>query len=219
MFKKLSTIAATTILVGALAAPAMAAPATPAQHGTDPVAGRMVGVSVHDNVLDIGTSQSVSFTWDGGYSITSGQPWGGVSTGSGVSGGGSGLNIDVEAGRKGSPQVAQWFTSRTSTMISSAEWGADSFPRELNFAFTGTLTINGTEYPVVIGQGHSGTDNNWWIGGQGSGWGLSVFGQSVATDTAVLVTPDGEYTILAEAAMVNQIGVGLTSDLDEPIRY
>lgn len=209
MFKKLSTIAATTVLLGALAAPAMAAPATPAQQHAGTATTHLVGVSQHDNELDLQSAQSVSFDWDGGYSITSGQPWGGVTSG----GDGDGIAIHAEAGRKASTDVASWFNSRSSMSINTAEWGADSSPEELNFAFTGTLTINGVQYPVVIGQGHSGVDNNWWIGGQGGGWTESVFGQTVGSATPVLITPDGEYTVLAEEAMTDQFGVGLASDL------
>jgi hypothetical protein len=52
---------------------------------------------------------------------------------------------------------------------------------------TGTLTINGTSYPVTIGQGSDGVHNNWWIGGPN--WTLHV-GYGVA-----VVTPDGKYLI------------------------
>lgn len=211
MFTKIATIAATAALFGALAAPAMAAPVAPAQQPVATAHTQLVGVSEHDNVLDIGSSQDVTFTWDGGYSITSGQPWGGVTVDSGTPNGG-GVTITAEAGRSGSTEVAQWFAARSSLAVADNQ-GTDNLPEELNFAFTGTLTINGEEFPVVIGQGHTGVDNNWWIGGQGAGWSDSVFGQTVATSTPVLVTPGGTYAIITELAMNNQLGIGLASDL------
>ena len=145
-----------------------------------------IDVSMHDNWVDFFPwADNVQLAFDlSDHSITSGQPWGGVSTGTDN----NTWAIDVKAGRKGSSGVADWFKSRA-----SAAWCANfpsdcpNWPSELNFAMTGTLTINGTPYPVTIGQGSTGLHNNWWIGGPG--WTLNVsFGVAV-------VTPDGKYFI------------------------
>ncbi|MFN8125180.1 MAG: hypothetical protein U0R64_01520 [Candidatus Nanopelagicales bacterium] len=211
MIKKIGTIVATIVMFGALAGPAMAAPEAHTTHHAAATTG-LVGVSEHDNVLDIESSESLSFTWDGGYSITAGQPWGGVTTGSGTPGGGSGINVTADAGRSGSSEVADWFNAR-STLAVGDDQGTDNSPEELNFAFSGTLSINGTDYPVVIGQGHSGANNNWWIGGQGTGWTASADGQTVASSVLYLITPDGEYGIGSEYGMTNQFGVAPAGDL------
>ena len=117
------------------------------------------------------------------HSITSGQPWGGVTTG--VSD--QNWGIDVKAGRHTSSSVANWFRSHASA-ATCANWpsGCPDWPSELNFAITGTITINGTGYPVTIGQGSVGLHNNWWIGGPGWSMHSTVLGDAV-------VTPDGKY--------------------------
>ncbi len=117
-----------------------------------------------------------------GYSITSGQPWGGVSTGQPDQTWG----IDVKAGRHGSSSVATWFKDHAS-VGTCTNWpsGCPEWPSELNFAMTGTITIDGANYPITIGQGSTGLHNNWWIGGPG--WTIHS-----GTDSNV-VTPDGRY--------------------------
>lgn len=102
MSRTIAALAGSVILVGALVAPAGAAmadgAATPAS-----TAAMLVSVTEHSNVVGLGANEAlpVSFTWDGGYSVTSGQPWDGVSTSQGSQVGG-GVTIDVQAGRKGS---------------------------------------------------------------------------------------------------------------------
>lgn len=103
----------------------------------------------------------VSFTWDGGYAITSPQPWTGVTTAN--SGKAQQLNLQVGAGRKGSQQVADWFNARAPYVTD--QYSNLSGPSSLNFAFSGTLTLNGLSMPVVLGQGYSAFQNMWWIGG------------------------------------------------------
>ncbi len=117
-----------------------------------------------------------------GYSITSGQPWGGVSTGQPDQTWG----IDAKAGRHGSSTPAEWFKSHASVAVCTGYTCSSAWPSELNFAMTGTLTINGTSYPITIGQGSTALGvNNWWIGGPG--WTIHS-----GTDSNV-VTPDGQY--------------------------
>lgn len=117
------------------------------------------------------------------HSITSGQPWGGVSTGTPDLDWG----IDVKAGRHGSRSVADWFRSHASVATCTADCSTN-WPSELNFAITGTITINGTGYPITIGQGSTFGKNNWWIGGPG--WTIHP-----GIDANV-VTPDGKYVFM-----------------------
>jgi hypothetical protein len=82
--------------------------------------------------------------------------------------------MSFSIGRKGSESVANWFNDR----ISASQNTFNHTAGELNFAFIGTLelTIKGnilgshqqnfTFLNVAIAQGHSGTSNNWWFGGQ-----------------------------------------------------
>jgi hypothetical protein len=59
------------------------------------------------------------------------------------------------------------------------------WPSELNFAYSGTITIDGNSYTIVIGQGNSFGRNNWWVGGPGWTVHPGVY--------ANVVTPDGKY--------------------------
>jgi hypothetical protein len=144
-----------------------------------------VGVIQHDNQFDIapdGFSPAMSYSYSGNHSITSGQPWGGVSAGMS----GSELQIVAKAGRKASDTPANWFNSNVSNAACTIA-NVYSLPSELNFAFTGTITIEGNSYPVTMGQGNSLEYNNWWIGGPG--WvfpSRTVYGE--------ISTPDRKYT-------------------------
>ncbi|MBR8654059.1 hypothetical protein KDH83_12210 [Achromobacter sp. Marseille-Q0513] len=134
----------------------------------------VLGVVSHDNYVTFQTSsiQSVRF-YLSGYTISDGQPWGGISDGQ-VDGGRQG--IVVRAGRHKTSDCAQWFISvvEGGGMIATANGTAfhtDSEPRELNFAIFGTMRFilnNGTFFTfrdLAIGQGNSANgDNNWWIG-------------------------------------------------------
>lgn len=189
MLKTLGLAAATTALCAggaATSAPAQPAP-TPTVASSAPV-----GVTEHDNTVEIAAvnpicDNNISFQWDGGYSITAGQPWAGVST----SASGGPIVINVQAGRSASSGPADWFNARTTTPIGN-DVTLGGQPAELNFAFSGTLTVNTTSYPVVFGQGHNSQgQNNWWFGGQGSGW------TEYTVAPEALKTPDGQYVISA----------------------
>lgn len=87
---------------------------------------------------------------------------------------GKGLFIlTIEADRKGSKKVANQFKNWVGDENHCiAKTKDDELPGSLNFAMKGTLTLTGSDvsYPfkdVVIAQGHSGVNNNWWIGGEG----------------------------------------------------
>jgi len=103
---------------------------------------------------------AVQFSMDY-YSLSPGQPWGGVST--------SGNSILVQAGRHDSPEVAAAFENGTSflNMIATEKF-LDGEPNDLNFAifgsvsFTiGNLTANCTDFRIA--QGHYLFTNNWWL--------------------------------------------------------
>lgn len=87
---------------------------------------------------------------------------------------GSHAEMLINAGRKKSKPVADWFKQKIGTS-NGAAIGIDSnkhLPDELNFAVLGDLLFetNGKKYhleDVVIGQGSEGFMNNWWFGGEG----------------------------------------------------
>ena len=79
---------------------------------------------------------------------------------------------------------ANWFdTQSTAAIGGNADHNGN--PSELNFAFAGSLSVDGVSYPVVIGQGSNAQGNNWWIGGQG--WTAGADG--------VIVSPDGKISL------------------------
>ena len=143
--------------------------------------------AMRDNQEEIAlTKVSATYSFDGSYSITSGQPWGGVTSNNN----GGNINLDVQAGRHNSSGPASWFKARTSNMICDWQCKKGESPNELNFAFTGTITIDGNGYPIVIGQGHSTIYNNWWFGGPG--W---TSASSNIAPNGGIVTPDGKFVI------------------------
>jgi hypothetical protein len=154
-------------------------------------------VTEHDNwvlmIPDWGTA-TLSFTLSD-HDITSGQPWDGVSTGNQ----GGTWGIDAKAGRHASSGCSSWFRDHCSN-ATCCNWpsGCDPWPDKLNFAFTGTITIDGDSYTITIGQGSDGIHNNWWFGGPNwTAW-SSPFGDAV-------VTPDQKYYFEAEDDTFNQI--------------
>lgn len=145
--------------------------------------GAIAGVTQRSNYVVIAEAAApgsptptASFTFTGDYSITGGQPWGGIyqqQCSSACQAGSypQALQLEALAGRKGSSGPAQWFVSNGGYAIIGDD-AASYSPSSLNFAFAGTLDIGNlggggiTSYPVVIGQGNNATGNNWWIGGQ-----------------------------------------------------
>ncbi len=141
-------------------------------------------VALRDNIVEFVrylSLNNVTYISNGQYSITSGQPWGGIniseSDGSSI--------VNARAGRKASAGPAQWFKGKANVAFCVNGDRSTPFPKELNFAFEGTLIIDGNSYQLVTGQGNDGIHNNWWIGG-GSGW---------TTDGISLITPDKKYAI------------------------
>jgi hypothetical protein len=93
--------------------------------------------------------------------------------------------------RKGSENVASWFSGR----ISASENTFNHEPGDLNFAILGTFKIQFVKTPdkkydgiwwifenVMLAQGHSGSTNNWWFGGKGfkhnGDWRVDATGKS-----------------------------------------
>jgi len=120
------------------------------------------GATVRDNDIHLDNTGSVDFELHG-HSISSGQPWVGVSH-----------NFDkltVKAGRHGSSAPADFFlrdlgpANVVGNLVHSHR-----FPDDLNFAFNGDLIMNLDAISVRcqgirFGQGHNGDNNNWWVGG------------------------------------------------------
>lgn len=140
-------------------------PDTPEYLGCSPF------VSEHDNYLYFNTFTSLQVDWTG-HSVTSCQPWGGVS----VSGNSA---ILIKAGRHDSSGPASFFKSglHSDNMLTTGDWG-DSEPSELNFAVAGNMTATFVEGvtdsltftcpDIRFGQGSSDTSNNWWVGQPGA---------------------------------------------------
>jgi hypothetical protein len=150
----------------------------------------------HDNLLMLvpnNCTLNITFALNE-HSITSGQPWSGCSGSmqDGI------FNLVAKAGRKGSSGVASWLhnhaTNATCTDDCNCVWPAD-----LNFAFSGTITINGDSYQVTIGQGSTFGKNNWWIGGPG--WTIH---EGVTYNVR---TPDQKYYFEPEENSSDQIWI------------
>jgi len=136
-------------------------------------------MTYHDNAVKL-KIQTAGYTLMGGsyktsdQSITHGQdPAGKNRPGQTYDVSGSEGRTDFIVGRKGSSQVAVWFSDKIGA--SHNTFGHD--PGELNFAFLGELTLMiegpdlNPDYPVTfqgiaLAQGHSGATNNWWFGGR-----------------------------------------------------
>ena len=101
---------------------------------------------------------------DGTFQITQGQLYQLPPT---IVQSGSEWNITVLANRHNSSPVANDFNIATGgSGHEYAGWTfEDTSPAELNFYFGVDLTFGSETVPVHLGQGHTGFNNNWWIGG------------------------------------------------------
>lgn len=137
-------------------------------------------VKIHENEVFFAMPGLQGFTFtETAHSVTEGQPYGGVTSKVGKPGG----VIVVNAGRHNSDTVANWFMENVGSGQTLACDSKGSAPRELNFAVLGTLTLElKGQSPIVcedvlIGQGHFGVNNNWWMGGKNmSGVHISISG-------------------------------------------
>lgn len=82
--------------------------------------------------------------------------------------------FNFRVGRKASKDVARWFNGQCNPKINTT-FGHSA--KKLNFAFLGTLRLKiapesiNHQFDVkfddiLIGQGSSGSTNNWWFGGE-----------------------------------------------------
>jgi len=117
------------------------------------------------------------------------------------------FTICFECDRKGSSDVAQAFNSSSGGVAHeyAAYRVSDDVPDKLNFFFTLKLdftTAQGSGSATLnVGQGHTGTRNNWWIGGaivDSSRPGLVVPVDNTAFNLNIPVSGDvSEYTFSA----------------------
>ena len=142
-----------------------------------------VSTTEHDNnvtFLNGGCISSATFTPQDS-NITGGQPWGGILTTEPYNG--QVFSLDAKAGRKDSSGPAAWFNDRAPEYVAMFNGPINN----LNFAFTGELTLNGDTYLITLGQGNAGGGASpWWLGGEG-------FQLETAQGWAHLYTPDGKY--------------------------
>lgn len=109
----------------------------------------------------------ISFAYNNDIQYKSGLSFNGVT----VTGATNQITINVEIDREADAEPANWFKNALNNDASHAFTNTgvgDDLPTELNFAFSGTLTVTcaaGTfSYTVYIGQGNYGLTNNWWVG-------------------------------------------------------
>jgi len=159
------------------------------------------------------------------HSITHRQPWDGVTCDSDK----TGATITVRAGRKASKAVADWFKQKIGKRSQAIGCHTiDRLPKELNFAFTGTMAFThrrkryvGME--VVIGQGSTGFGtwrNNWWIGGPlmltkvAVGWGIlaAAFQPFVVTS----LPPAAGVVLVVTPFAVSSMKMVIISKLPKP---
>jgi hypothetical protein len=103
------------------------------------------------------------------------------------------VSIDVSAGDGACSQAAQWLAQRADTVIGTNGTINTSGPSELTYAFSGSLTIDGNPFSVVIGQSSDGT---WWIGGED--WDSRTDGGEVCTSQVWNGTELVMYAIVGE---------------------
>lgn len=124
------------------------------------------GTSIHDNYVYFKYVHHFDFHMKD-YFITKNQPFKGISSGMTD---GKGY-IKVKAGRHKTEEVANWFKDRADVAVGDRVV-YDSWPDKLNFAIYGDIVVKGDNggyvkcMDIVIGQGHTGAYNNWWIGGK-----------------------------------------------------
>ena len=161
------------------------------------------------NVLTI-TDNSATITHmsyvDGSAVVTSGQSF---NTPPSIQKNGKVFTITFECNRSGSSDIAQAFNNSSGGVAHeyAAYRGNDDVPDKLNFFFTLKLdftTAQGSGSATLnVGQGHTGSHNNWWLGGaivDSSRPGLVVPIDNTAFNLSIPVSGDvSEYTFSAGA--------------------
>ena len=130
-----------------------------------------LATTMHDNIMVFnnyyaGGSSTISFELLD-YTITPGQPWGGMERYNEDS-------FDIHAGRHKSAFVVDWVKSHMlvpyiPSNAATSNW-QDSLPDELNFAVMGNLTVTSqlTHQQIVcpniiLAQGKVWFTNRWWM--------------------------------------------------------
>jgi hypothetical protein len=75
--------------------------------------------------------------------------------------------LEIDADRSGSTGVATSFNGKTGGDLHNfTNASGDRSPEKLNFYFGVVATFSsGASMTFYLGQGHYGTSNNWWLGG------------------------------------------------------
>lgn len=81
---------------------------------------------------------------------------------------GDAVTMQVQGTHDNADGPATWFNQQTAGYATHTDAASDSQPAQLHYAFCGALTFadfgNAGPY-TCFGQGSSGIDNNWWMGG------------------------------------------------------
>lgn len=130
-----------------------------------------VTVRENDLIMTVEAGITASFDFDASsFDVSAGQPKGRPPVVSSFTESNQRLNLRVYAGRKRTSSVAEVFNNRTTARVATRREQASGGPSELNFTFSGKLTLNGDVFPNFnIGQGSKGslggpTFDNWWVG-------------------------------------------------------
>ena len=170
------------------------------------------GTTEHDNVVEFDSEDnleeySIVYYWDGDYSITSGQPWDGITTNNVTTEYNAGYQVDAMAGRHSSGPPADFFNARANGLFATTN-SNKSTPSGMNFAFSGILEINGLDYKIVIGQNGCGTSNCWYVGPNESGF--------RAWNDSSILTPDQRFYIYASGENTFAIGIYCSGNCPDP---
>lgn len=140
----------------------------------------------HDNDVFFAIAGVTQFDFsETAHSVSKDQPYGGTTAK--VSKSGAEAQIVVKAGRHGTPKVAEWFKTQVGSGQTLVCDSKGTFPDKLNFAVKGTLKMTVgdktiTCQDVLVGQGHFGVNNNWWMGGPNmQGAHVSLTGATIQT--------------------------------------
>ena len=118
----------------------------------------------HDDTVEIRSDLGeISFAYDGASSgedfAYQGQSW---------DSGDNRLTLDVQGTHDGEDSVASWYNGQTGGAAVHTDIDTNDEPQELHYAFCGTLTFldyGSASVETCFGQGDSGLENNWWMGG------------------------------------------------------
>lgn len=79
------------------------------------------------------------------------------------------LEFEINADRKGQSSVADsWNAALANSPVHMNSYQLvghnGSIPEKLNFYVPISMVIDGQPYDLLLGQGHYGSNNNWWLG-------------------------------------------------------